>query len=207
MQYEVGLRAKPLAGLDTTLRGYYYDVDDYIRTIFGYKPSRVVYNIDRVEFLGLEGEVTYRFTAHLSCFANVTYEETKKKGDILDNSNQLTDKLPEIPEWKFNLGARYARKDGTLVKVTYRWVDDRAIPVNSTTFKPLGSGCPSGACTLGKIDAYGVVNVYLRYPFLKKRVKGYLIAGCNNLFDERYEETYGYPMPNRMWFAGLKFDY
>jgi len=86
-------------------------------------------------------------------------------------------------------------------------VDDRAIPVNSTTFNPLGSGCPSGACTLGKMDAYGVVDVYLRYPFLKKRVKGYLIAGCNNLFDERYEETYGYPMPHRMWFAGLKFDY
>ena len=207
MQYEVGTRVKPVSGLETTLRGYYYDVDDYIRTIFGYKPSRVVYNIDHVRFLGVEGEVSYRFWKYFSCFANVTYEKTKKKGDILDNSNALTDKLPEIPEWKFNLGAQYARPDGTLVKVTYRWVDDRAIPVNSATFKPLGSGCPSGACTLGRMDAYGVVDVYLRYPFLKKRVKGYLIAGCNNLFDERYEETYGYPMPHRMWFAGLKFDY
>ena len=207
MQYEVGLRANPVSGLETTLRGYYYDVDDYIRTIFGYRPSRVVYNIDQVEFLGIEGEISYRFMKYFSCFANATYEKTKKKGDILDQSNKLTDDLPEIPEWKFNLGVQYARKDKTLIKVTYRWVDDRAIPVNTMTFKPLGAGCPSGACTLGKMDAYGVVDVYIRYPLLKKKVKGYIIVGCNNLFDERYEETYGYPMPHRMWFAGLKFDY
>ncbi len=207
LQYEAGVRFTPLPRLETTLRGYYYDVDDYIRTIFGYKPSRVVYNIDQVKFLGVEGELSYRFTKHVSCFANVTYEKTKKKGDILDNSNRLTDELPEIPEWKFNLGIQYARKGGMLLKATYRWVDDRAIPVNSATFKPLGSGCPYGACALGKMDAYGVVDVYLRYPFLKKKIKGYLIAGCNNLFDERYEETYGYPMPHQIWFAGLKFNY
>ncbi len=206
-QYEFGVRAKPIPRLSMTIRGYYYNVDDYIRTIFGYKPSRVVYNIDQVTFRGLEGDISYSFMKHFSCFANATYEKTKKKGDILDMSNRLTDELPEIPRWKFNLGIQYAKKDNTLFKVTYRWVDDRAIPVNSRNFKPLGSGCPFGACTLGKMGAYHVVDVYLRYPLLKKKIKGYIIAGCNNLFDERYEETYGYPMPHRMLFAGLKFDY
>ncbi len=95
-------------------------MDNYIRTIFGYKPSRVVYNITHVRFLGVEGEIIYHLLRHVSCFANVTYEKTKKKGDIQDNSTALTDKLPEVPEWKFNLGTRFEKRDGTLVKVIYR---------------------------------------------------------------------------------------
>ena len=64
-QYEVELRQDLAAGLSLVARGYYYRVRDYIRTIFGYKPSRVVYNIDRVDFGGLELEARYDITSTL----------------------------------------------------------------------------------------------------------------------------------------------
>ncbi|RLB20889.1 MAG: hypothetical protein DRG76_10120, partial [Deltaproteobacteria bacterium] len=48
-QYEVGLDINKIPGIWFGMSYYYYKVDDYIRTIFGYSPSRVVYNIDKVK--------------------------------------------------------------------------------------------------------------------------------------------------------------
>jgi outer membrane cobalamin receptor len=48
-----------------------------------------------------------------------------------------------------------------------------------------------------------VVNLKLSQPFLNDAMKVY--AGVDNLFDENYEESYGFPRPGRALYCG--FDY
>lgn len=55
VQFEAGFAYTAPCGVQVAVNAYQYDVDDYIRWIFGYMPSRVVYNIDEVRFQGLEG--------------------------------------------------------------------------------------------------------------------------------------------------------
>ena len=107
-------------------------MDDYIRWIFGYAPSRVVYNIDEVEIDGLEIDLEGKIYGDFFGFANFTWQETRKAGDVLDSSNDLTDSLPELPEFKWNLGLKWQRDDGARASVALRWVDDREVPYLGT---------------------------------------------------------------------------
>jgi len=203
LQYEAGFSYSGLPGLSVSMSYYHYQVDDYIRWIFGYRPSRVVYNIDEVVFDGVEVDVEGRIWDNFSAFCNFTWQQTKKEGDVLDASNALSDSLPELPEYKFNAGIKYQREDGMVAKATVRWVDDREVPFLD------GEGSSDGAAVgsdviMEKLDAYTVVDLSVRYPLWKKRSSGFLTTGVDNLFDEDYEEEYGYPNPGQSFYIGLE---
>ena len=206
LQYEAGVRYTGLDWLSVALSYYNYQVDDYIRWIFGYAPSRVVYNIDRVEFQGVEFDMEGRIWENWSAFFNATWQQTKKKGDVLDASNTLSDELSELPEIKFNVGLKYQRPDGLLAKATLRWVDDREVPFLGEPGAPFaGAGAPDGTpvgspVTLKTLDAFTVVDLSLKYPLWKGRSEGFMTAGVENLFDENYEEEYGFPQPGQTFF-------
>ncbi len=179
------------------VRGYYYEVDDYIRTIFGYKPSRVIYNIDRVDFQGLEVEASHELPRGFSVWANYTVQKTEKHGDVLDNSSDLTDELVELPENKFGLGLDYRRKNGLEARLALRYVDQR--------HAVRGSLATPGASTLEKMDSYVDVDLSLSYPLFrgKKGQESRVFVSVENLLDEDYEEEYGYPMPGITFVFGL----
>ncbi|WP_177193606.1 TonB-dependent receptor [Thermodesulforhabdus norvegica] len=202
VQYEVGTRITPLEGVSLGFTWFDYRIDDYIRWIFGYSPSRVVYNVDRVNIHGVEMDGRIRLGGGFSGFFNVTWQDTEKKGDVLDASNALTDKLSEIPEWKFNIGLSYERENGLLAKVTLRWVDDRQVPY-------LNGGSPDGTplgtpVTLRSMDSFAVVDLLVRYPLTYGPFQGYISAGVENLLDEEYEEELDFPAPERTFFVGLE---
>jgi len=50
---------------------------------------------------------------------------------------------------------------------------------------------------------FAVVNVKLTQKLLKDRLSVYI--GVDNLFDENYETSYGFPQPGRFIFGGLEF--
>ena len=207
LQYEAGLRYTGIQGLSVALNYYNYQVDDYIRWIFGYAPSRLVYNIDQVDFQGVELDMEGRIWENWSAFFNATWEQTKKQGDVLDASNALSDELSELPEFKFNVGLKYQRPDGLLAKATLRWVDDREVP-----FLEAGSSAPDGTpvgspVTLKTLDAFTVVDLSLKYPLWKGRSEGFVTAGVQNLFDENYEEEYGFPQPGQTFFITAEITY
>lgn len=130
---------------------------------------------------------------------------------LLDGSNDLTDELSELPEWKVNIGVKYQRQDGALAKATFRWVDERRVPFIGDPGAPFaGAGAPDGApqgrdVSLITLDDFMTVDVLLQYPIWKgTRGKGFLTAGVENLLDEDYREEYDFPAPGRMFHIGAE---
>lgn len=210
LQYETGIRYSGIRNLSLGLNFYYYDVDDYIRWIFGYSPSRVVYNIDEVTFRGVEFDLEGRIWGGWSGFFNFTWQDTRKEGDVLDGGNDLSDELPELPEYKANLGIRYEREDGFLAKATLRWVDDREVPYLGDPGAPYaGAGAPDGVpldsdVTLQKLDDFTVVDLLVRYPVWHRSAKVFVSGGVENLFDQEYEEDFGFPAPGQTFFISVE---
>ncbi len=211
LEYEAGATYTGLPGISVGLNVYHYEVDDYIRWIFGYAPSRVVYNIDEVEIDGLEIDLEGRIYEDFFGFANLTWQESRKTGDVLDSSNDLTDELSELPEWKWNLGVKWHRNDGALAKLTLRWVDDREVPYLGTPGGApfAGADAPDGTpvgknVTLQPLDDFMTVDVLVKYPIWKGAGEGFLTAGVENLFDEEYEEEFGFPQPEQTFHIGAE---
>jgi iron complex outermembrane receptor protein len=197
MQYEIGSTYKGIKDTSISAKVYHYDIDDYLRWIFGYKPSRVVYNIDNVELTGFELDIDSKIYNNIYAFANYTYQTTDKEGDILDKSS-MSDEITELPDHKFNVGIKYQRDDGVLAKLTLKWVDSREVPTGASIVD-------AGYNATGKMDDYFLLNGMIKYPVWKDH--GYMYVGCENILDEEYEETYGYPMPDRMFFGGIEIKF
>jgi len=193
MQYEIGGTYKVIKDTSISAKVYHYDIDDYLRWIFGYKPSRVVYNIDNVELTGFELDIDSKIYNNIYAFANYTYQTTDKEGDILDKSN-ISDELSELPKHKFNVGIKYQRDSGALARLTLKWVDSREVPIRA-----------SSKSDTGKMDSYFLLNGMIKYPVIKEH--GYVYAGCENILDKEYEESYGYPMPDRMFYGGIEIKF
>ena len=192
LQYEIG-GSYDFSRVSLSARAYHYYVKDYLRWIFGYKPSRVVYNLDEVRFTGIELSADASILPNLNGFLNYTWERVRKKGDILDKSD-MSDRLGEIPEHKFNVGLRYTFMKEGMVRLTGRWVDEREIPLSAAS--------KSDTATM---DSFFVMDLMARGPVWKKNL--FVYAGVDNLFDKDYEETYGFPMPGRMFFGGIELKY
>lgn len=197
LQFEGIVKQRLLDGaLDLNVRGYAYRVKDYIRWIFGYKPSRVIYNIDQVDFFGLEIEAAYNFPKLVSLSANYTYQTTNKKGDKLDYSTEKTDDLPELPKHKFNGTVKFRTQKGAGADLKVRFVGEKEVvwgnPSNMTGFS-LETIDP-----FTTVDLTGIVPV-LKKDFLQVNFRG----GIENLFNVEYEEEYGFPMPGITFLAGI----
>lgn len=208
-QAEAGFSLK-LAPATVTLTYFNYRIDNYIRIITGYAPSRVVYNIDRVDIQGLELALERGLGHGFQAFANLTYQQSQKQGDVMDGSNQLSDKLTELPEFKGNLGLRYQHKDGAEAKAVLRIVGQRQTPVlagNSTDGAAMGS-----AVQMQDMGAYATVDLLAKYPLARwrlgqKEVLGFVSGGVENLLDRAYEEEYGFPAPGRVFGISLELRY
>jgi outer membrane receptor protein involved in Fe transport len=180
-------------------RGYYYAVNDYIRTIFGYRPSRVIYNIDKVHFTGLELEGSYELPHHLYTWSNYTFQVTRKSGDVLDNSTSLSDELVELPRHKFNFGFGYDDKDGLQAGLTVRFAGLRhAI---------LGDLTTTAGSRMEPLDSFWKLDINASYPIMQqpdtdKNVR--VEASVINLLNQEWSEEYGYPMPGLVVMVGMR---
>jgi iron complex outermembrane receptor protein len=194
IQAEAGVNREFRKGA-LNLRGYYYDVRDYIRTIFGYRPSRVVYNIDKVILWGVEAEAKLTLVDGLDVFANYTWQDTRKEGDILDKSSGMTEGLSELPENKVNAGIRYTFA-GLTSELVMRYVDRRGVIVGDQT-RPGGSD-------LVYLEDFATFDLSFSYRVIDRdNVSAKINFGIENLFDASYEETEGFPMPGRVLTGGM----
>ncbi len=170
-------------------RGYCYDVRDYLRTIFGYRPSRVVYNIDNVILGGLELEARWELPDNFFVWGNYTFQKTRTSGDVLAGGGNLTDELVELPEHKFNVGVGYEEEDGLRARLSVRYVGRReAIRGNLAV--------PGGASLRG-MDSFFDMDFDASYPVYAgdDGLKARLGVTVENILNRHYEEEYGFPMP------------
>ncbi|MBN1574998.1 MAG: TonB-dependent receptor plug domain-containing protein [Chitinispirillaceae bacterium] len=172
------------------VRGYYYLVNDYIRTIFGYQPSRLIYNIDKVTLAGLEAEVAIDLWNVLHLRGNYTYQQTEKYGDTFDSSMALTAGLPELPKHKGNVAIEYRGKGQSeaTAGLSMRCSGEREVIT--------GNSAKGDSTRLGHIDAFAVFRIYGSCRvYSKENFSATFKVGIDNLFNAYYAEFPGIPLP------------
>ena len=194
-EFELEVSQQTSERLDVSLTGYWYSVDNYLRTIFGYRPSRVVYNIDEVDLRGLEAEASYSAGEHSRVWANYTYQDTDKHGDILDHSG--SGELPELPKHKFNLGFEYASEDGVRGRLDVRYVGNRRAVRGDLT-------APGGA-VYHELPSFVDVSLHVEFPLRtgKAGPEARFRLAVENMLDQEIVEEYGYPFPGTTVMAGV----
>ncbi len=189
LQYELSFTQSLAESTDLIVRGYYYDVEDYISSTSVPGVGSVYYNIGQVEIQGLEIGLSGTLSKMLRVWANLTFQKGDKEDDPWDVENELSRQLRDFPEVMANAGV-----DLTAGKFSGRlwmnYVDDR---------DHLSSG------SLVTLDAYTLVNAHGMYRIWERgKTRADLEITGQNILDEEYEETDGYPMAGASVMGGIK---
>ena len=186
MQYEAGFIHQFL-DMQAGLSYYYYDISDYIATwstsieyARGYS-----YNVDSVKIQGMEFSLSRSITARFNGFASYAYQSYEIEDSLAGTADWYYFDLN--PRHNFNLGLRYQVWKNTLFAVDFHSESSR--------------GTRSG----GDMPGFSVTNLSVEQSLFKKKVRAIFYA--NNIFDEKYEETYGYPMPGTNFGCRMKFSF
>ena len=192
MQYELGLDQRFGEKFQGFIRGYYYDIKDYISSTSVPGVGSVYYNIGKVKIKGVELGLSYALPLNLTLWANATWQKGDKSDDPWDEDNALSRELPDLPDTMFNAGIDYEEgKFSSRIWVSY--VDEREHFSNST---------------IVTLDAYTLVNLSARYKLFEgKIVTAELEAAAENILDEEYQEREGYPMPGTTVMAGIRLTF
>ncbi|MBN1603631.1 MAG: TonB-dependent receptor [Chitinispirillaceae bacterium] len=182
------------------IRGYYYGIYDYIRTIFGYQPSRLIYNIDKINLSGIEIEASLDLLQKITVRGNYTFQHTQKSGDTYDSSMILTKGLPELPKHKCNLGIEYRTQNNGFICLSMRYVSEREVIT--------GNLAKGNATTLGHLDGFATFRLHGSYPvFTRDGFSAKIKAGIDNLFNVDYSEFPGIPMPGITGTTAVEFSF
>ncbi len=179
------------------LSTYYYNVDDYIMMRFN-STWRGVYNIDKARIYGASLDARKVFTGWLSGRASVTFQKSKKKGDIYDTAG-LSDEIDYLPDWKATGGLDFSLPKQSSLSISLRYVGERSAIYAYT------SGWPAQQYfKYVELDPYFTADISFKIP-----VNEHFELSCyaENLFDEEYEEQFGYPMSGFNVGAGFKVSY
>ncbi len=174
---------------------YHYSIDDFIRR-FSIPTGRGCYNIDKVTLTGVSIDGAFEAATWLTMLANITYQKGKKEGDVFDPS-KLTDELDYTPKWKFNLGADIKLPYNSTLGLRGKYVGER-----HTVYSYRAAG--QTRYKLMKLDSYMTADAEVKIPVTKSAELGIY---AENLFDKKYEEQFGYPLPGRIIGAALKLTF
>jgi outer membrane receptor protein involved in Fe transport len=171
---------------------YHYAIDDYINR-FSLPNGRGCYNIDKVKLTGASIEGAAEILTWMSLRGNITYQKSKKEGDPLDPA-KLSDELDYLPEWKGNLGVDF--------KLPYSatfGVSERVVGETQTVYSYSVKGTTK--YKLMNLDPFATTDVELKIPVTKDGEFG---VYAENIFNKKYEERFGYPMPGTIIGASFK---
>jgi outer membrane receptor protein involved in Fe transport len=175
---------------------YYYTIDDFI--VMRFDPNwRGTYNIDKVKLWGGSVEGKAAITDWFSARANITYQKSKKEGDLFDQA-KLTDELDYLPEWKGSLGLEFKLPYHSVFTTNLRYVGKQ----QTIYAYSVGGGWPPAAkFALMRLDPFITADVELKIPLTKYGEVGIY---AENIFNKKYEERFGYPMLDRIIGISLK---
>lgn len=189
VQYELGFEQILFGRAIITFRGYYYDIDDYISSTSIPGTGSVVYNIEQVEIMGVETEVSLELRDDVRVWANFTFQDGEKTGDPWDAQNRLGNQLPDFPDTMVNLGAE-VHGDKFRGRLSANYVSHREHFDGEERVK---------------LGGYTLVSFFGSYRLLETESSQWdLMLAVDNILDEDYEEEEGYPMPGTTALFGLK---
>lgn len=178
------------------LSPYYYHFKNFIRFDL---INFISYNIDRVRIYGLELEVSQKLGRGFSFFGNYSFQKSKVKGDpIVDRfvapEDRSFDELPSIPEHVVNFGLQYKGQKEERIRLYGKLVSSQKVIYNDNRLF-------NQSLRVRKQKDYVTFDLEFRYPLRR----GIEITGFfQNLFDEKYQERFGYEAMRRTWGVGLR---
>lgn len=191
-QYELAYVQSVRDIVGITIRGYYYDIEDYISSTQIPGVGSVYYNIGQVEIKGFEAGLSANLPHGLRAWANATWQKGDKADDPWDTDNRLSRQLPDLPEVMVNAGIDY-RVERWLVRLWMNHVDERK---------------HYDGDTLATLAAYTLVNAAVTYRIWDNQsAKLYLEVTGINILDEDYEEEAGNPMPGASVIGGVRMKF
>lgn len=108
--------------------------------------------------------------------------------DKSEDSNRK--ELQYRPRDIFSMEARYTCPFGTSLYASLQYVANQYAYNDDASLKK-------------RMDDFTVVDLKISHPFPDNNLSVYV--GVNNLFDEDYEESYGFPRPGRTLYCGLDY--
>ena len=181
--FELGIEQKLPWNTRATLTGFLIEVDDYIEFIENVSDKFV--NFNEYEFKGIEFTAENRYVKNLLLRAGYTYTHTKDESPNTDR-----DELQYRPEHIATFEGKYSFNFGLSAYMNVRYVADQVFYSRTTPVEKKS------------LDDYTLVGVKLDQALLKGRLNLYL--GADNIFDEDYEQSYGFPQAGRFIYGGIQ---
>ncbi|WP_419655640.1 TonB-dependent receptor [Desulfosarcina variabilis str. Montpellier] len=171
---------------------FFHDISDYITR--DVPPTENPYsqykNYDEVEMLGFEVSAEVRPFTDLSFKIGYMNNNATNKSD-----GRVTDEVAKVPEHTLNVGIQY-----TLPVIRTR-LNVNMLYVGESYYQLPNPDDPDLETI--ENDDYTLFNAKITQPFLSDRLETFVAV--DNIFDEDYEPTSGYPAPGMRAWLGLTF--
>lgn len=183
LSYEAGVEQKLPLETKLALTGFYTKAENLIQNDQAADRNM---NISEVRFAGLELQAETHPIKRLLLRASYAYLHSE------DRSRPGRDQVQYNPEDKVTLEAKYDTASGGSAYLALSRVANQYFYTKDSV----------ALVQKAKLNDYTVVNVKVSQRVLQERVTLYL--GANNLFDENYETSYGFPQPGRFLYGGFE---
>lgn len=178
---EIGVDYNFSNAFSCQLNFFYNNVDNLINLVYLADGLRQYQNIGEAEFKGIEFGALLS-ADNLNVGLNYTYLNSKNKSE--DRESENLEYRPEhvlslLPEYQFNFGLKIR---GELTYLTGRY------------------GVDSNNYEMTEMESYILTNIFVSKNLFNNLT---LYVRLNNLFDEYYEEEFGFPQPGREMLGGI----
>ncbi|WDN88685.1 hypothetical protein BuS5_01653 [Desulfosarcina sp. BuS5] len=191
----------------------HYEIKDYVVSADGssdyYKNSpwgRRKINLDKVIKEGVEVELNGHIIDPLSFYVSYAYNYWRYRGPSTGPAGVAGEKLGDRAKNRVNAGLRYNLFEKTLLLLDYKFQDEQIAEVCEEN--PPGSDfwdCYDNQMAASHVFDFAIEQTLVKkYGFIKDAV---LKVYVNNLFDEEYENSRGYPMTDCICGAALSFSF
>ncbi|MFH2059254.1 MAG: TonB-dependent receptor [Pseudomonadota bacterium] len=178
--YEAGLAQELPWDMVLDLNVFLNDVKNYIE-----KDSSDTYaNNEEYEFKGFEVRLAKSIFNKGQVGVSYSYLETKDK-----SAGTLKDELQYRPENKVVVDASYSWDFGLTASADFTYTGKQYFYNDTNTLKK-------------ELSDYSIFNIKLEQKIYKDYLALYI--GADNLFNENYQESYGFPQPGRSIYIGAR---
>lgn len=186
LHYEAGVEQQLPGATTLSLTGYLIDAEDFIEK----DADGENHNYDEYRFRGFDLVAENRAVENLVVSAAYSYLDSEDR-----SADSQRDELQYRPRDKFTLEGRYAFSCGLSAQASLLYVAHQ--------FFYDDDGDDTNTLKKQRLDGYTVVNVKLSQSLFSEALD--LYVGAENLFDENYEQSYGFPRPGRTVYGGVAY--
>ncbi len=186
----------------------YYKMNDYVISASdsdyieegGWGRRRL--NLDEVIQDGIEIGIQGHLFDPLSFYVSCSYQDWTYHGPDRTPYGEAAESLDDRAKYRVNAGLKYRPFENTMFILDYKDQDEQV----ALACEEEPEGSDNWVCVDNPMDSYHVFDFAVEQTLLKDRwfaQNATLKFYVNNLFDEEYENSRGYPMTDRTYGVSL----